>query len=151
MRCRGAARVCDETKADEETKLHAFDDERDALPDTNTHGAKRVAPLDALELIERSRDESRKDPARRILSMNQIGLCFFQKNWLADAIDVFSQAIDDYEMKDDALGKELRYNLGRAYEAKGDAAKALEIYRKIAQADFAYKDISERVSRLRAN
>ena len=95
--------------------------------------------------------EARKDPARRILSMNQIGLCFFQKNWLADAIDVFSQAIDDYEMKDDALGKELRYNLGRAYEAKGDAAKALEIYRRIAQADFAYKDISERVSRLRAN
>jgi tetratricopeptide (TPR) repeat protein len=102
---------------------------------------------DAIPLFQ----EARKDPARRILSMNQIGLCFFQKNWLADAIDVFSQAIDDHELEDDGLGKELRYNLGRAYEAKGETAKAVDIYRKIAQADFAYKDISDRVNRLRSH
>jgi tetratricopeptide (TPR) repeat protein len=70
------------------------------------------------------------------------------KGWLADAIDVFSNAIETYEIKNDATGKELRYNLARAYEEKGEADKALEIYRKIAQADFAYKDVSQRVDKL---
>lgn len=95
--------------------------------------------------------ESRKDPAKRVLSMNQIGLCFFRKGWMADAIDVFSQAIKEHELKDDTLGKELRYNLGRAHEANNEHSKALDIYRKIAQSDFMYKDVRERVNQLRSN
>ena len=54
-----------------------------------------------------------------------------------------------HELKDDAAGKELRYNLARAYEEQGDKEKALEIYRKIAQFDFGYKDVSQRVDKLR--
>jgi len=94
--------------------------------------------------------ESQKDPRRKIASMNQIGYCFFMKGWLADAIDVFTNAIESHELKDDAAGKELRYNLARAYEEQGDKEKALEIYRKIAQFDFAYKDVSQRVDELRS-
>jgi tetratricopeptide (TPR) repeat protein len=95
--------------------------------------------------------EAQKDPRRKIASMSKIGYCFFMKGWLADAIDVFINAIETYEIKDDATGKELRYNLARAYEEKGDADKALDIYRKIAQADFGYKDVSQRVDRLRSS
>jgi len=94
--------------------------------------------------------ESQKDPRRKIASMNQIGFCFFMKGWLADAIDVFNRAIESHEVKDDAAGKELRYNLARAYEEQGDKEKALEIYRKIAQLDFGYKDVSQRVDKLRS-
>ena len=94
--------------------------------------------------------ESQKDPRRKIASMNQIGYCFFMKGWLADAIDVFTNAIESHELKDDAAGKELRYNLARAYEEQGDKEKALEIYRKIAQFDFGYKDVSKRVDKLRS-
>jgi tetratricopeptide (TPR) repeat protein len=94
--------------------------------------------------------EAQKDPRRKISSMNQIGFCFFMKGWLADAIDVFSQAIESYELKNDAAGKELRYNLARAYEEQNDKDKALEIYRKIAQLDFTYKDVSQRVDKLRS-
>ena len=93
--------------------------------------------------------EAQKDPRRTISAMNKIGLCFFFKGWLADAIDVFIRAIDSYEIKEDDVAKELRYNLGRAHEEQGDAGKALEIYRKLAQVDFAYKDVSQRVDRLR--
>jgi tetratricopeptide (TPR) repeat protein len=82
--------------------------------------------------------------------MDKIGCCFFEKGWYADAIDVFTRAIDAYEIKDDATAKELRYNLARACEEKGDRERALDIYRKIAQLDFGYKDVSERVERLRA-
>jgi len=94
--------------------------------------------------------EAQKDPRRKIASLNKIGFCFSMKGWLADAIDVFSQAIESHEIKDDAVGKELRYNLARAHEQQGDADKALEIYRKIAQSDFTYKDVSQRVDKLRS-
>lgn len=94
--------------------------------------------------------DAQKDPRRRIAAMDKIGYCFFMKGWYADAIDVFSQAIDSYEIKDDATAKELRYNLARAHEAQGNLDQALELYRRIAQLDFGYKDVSERVDRLRA-
>jgi len=94
--------------------------------------------------------EAQKDPRRNIASMNQIGFCFFKKGWLADAIDMFTKAIESYKLKDDATGKEIRYNLARAYEQQGDAQKAVEVYRKIAQSDFAYKDVSQRLNKLRS-
>jgi len=94
--------------------------------------------------------EAQKDPRRKIASMSKIGFCFFMKGWLADAIDVFTKAIESHELKDNAAGKELRYNLARAYEEQGETEKALEIYRKIAQLDFAYKDVSQRVDKLRS-
>jgi len=93
--------------------------------------------------------EAQKDPRRKTAAMDKIGMCFFMKGWFADAIDVFVRAIDSYEINDDKTAKELRYNLARAYEEQGDASKALEIYRKIAQIDFAYKDVSQRVDKLR--
>ena len=94
--------------------------------------------------------EAQKDPRRKIAALNQIGLCFSMKGWLADAIDVYNQAIESYEIKDDAIGKEVRYNLARAYEQQNDTDKALQIYRKIAQSDFAYKDVSKRVDKIRS-
>ncbi|TKJ38611.1 MAG: hypothetical protein CEE38_02600 [Planctomycetes bacterium B3_Pla] len=93
--------------------------------------------------------EAQRDPRRKIAAMNKVGLCFAMKGWLDDAIDVYNKAINSYEIKDNAVAKELRYNLGRAYEQQGDADKALDVYRRIAQFDFAYKDVSERVDRLR--
>jgi tetratricopeptide (TPR) repeat protein len=94
--------------------------------------------------------EAKKDPRRKIAALNKIGFCFSIKGWLADAIDVFSQAIDSHEIKNDAIGKELRYNLARTHEQQGDTDMALEIYRKIAQSDFVYKDVSQRVDKLRS-
>jgi tetratricopeptide (TPR) repeat protein len=94
--------------------------------------------------------ESQRDPRHKTPSMSKIGLCFFRKGWFTDSIDIFNQAIDSYEIKDDSIAKELRYNLARSYEEEGNKEKALEIYRKIAQLDFAYKDVRQRVDKLRA-
>jgi tetratricopeptide (TPR) repeat protein len=93
--------------------------------------------------------EAQRDPRRKILAMDKIGLCFFLKGWFTDAIDIFTAALNSYELKDDSIAKELRYNLARAYEQQGQTAKALEIYRKIAQLDFSFKDVSGRVDKLR--
>jgi len=101
---------------------------------------------DAIPLFQ----EAQKDPRHKISAMNKIGLCFFMKGWFADTIDIFTQAIAAYEIKDDGIAKELRYNLARSYQEQGDAEKALEIYRKIAQLDFAYKDVRQRIDKLRS-
>jgi tetratricopeptide (TPR) repeat protein len=93
--------------------------------------------------------EASRDPRHKISAMNKIGLSFFLKGWYADAIDVLNKTIEAYEITDDGIAKEMRYNLGRAYEAKGNAEKALDIYRRIAQLDFAYKDVHQRVDSLR--
>jgi tetratricopeptide (TPR) repeat protein len=93
--------------------------------------------------------EAQRDPRHKISAMGKIGLCFFMKGWFADAIDVFTQAISSHEIKDDGVSKELRYNLGRSYEEQGDSEKALEIYRKLAQLDFGFRDVRQRVDKLR--
>jgi len=94
--------------------------------------------------------DAQRDPRRKISAMDKIGYCFFLKQWYADAIDVFTRAIEAYEIKDDATAKDLRYNLARAHEEQGDSEIALELYRRIAQLDFGYKDVCDRVDRLRA-
>jgi tetratricopeptide (TPR) repeat protein len=93
--------------------------------------------------------EARKDPHTKVAAMNNIGVCFYMKEWFTDAIDVYRQAIDSYEIKDDEIGKDLRYNLARAYEQQDRTDEALELYRKLAQVDYGYKDVHERVDRLR--
>jgi tetratricopeptide (TPR) repeat protein len=93
--------------------------------------------------------EAQKDPRHKIAAMGRIGLCFFMKGWYTDAEEIFSRAIESYEIKDDDIAKELRYNLSRSFEEQGKRAEALDIYRKIAQIDFGFKDVSQRVDRLR--
>jgi tetratricopeptide (TPR) repeat protein len=93
--------------------------------------------------------EAQKDPRHRVTATNNIGLCFFLKGWHSDAVDIFQQAIDSYEIKDDALAKDLRYNLARSFEEQGKAGEALEIYRKLAQLDFGFKDVRQRIDKLR--
>jgi tetratricopeptide (TPR) repeat protein len=93
--------------------------------------------------------EARRDPRNKVNALAKMGICFFMKGWYADAIDVFREAIETYEIKDDATAKELQYNLGRTYEQQGKKAEALEVYRKLAQIDYAYKDVRMRVDALR--
>jgi hypothetical protein len=93
--------------------------------------------------------EAQRDPRHKISAMNKIGFCFFMKGWFPDAIEVFTRAIEAYEIKDDGIAKELQYNLARSYQEQGNGEKALEIYRKLAQLDFAYKDIRQQIDKLR--
>jgi tetratricopeptide (TPR) repeat protein len=93
--------------------------------------------------------ESRNDPRLKTVSMDKMGLCFLLKGWQEDAIDIFTEALKDCQLQDNAIGKDIRYNLARAYEANNQVAKAIEIYRKLAQTDFSYKDVGQRLDKLR--
>lgn len=93
--------------------------------------------------------ESRNDPRLKTVSMDKMGLCFLLKGWQEDAIDIFTEALKDCQLQDNAIGKDIRYNLARAYEANNQVDKAIEIYRKLAQTDFSYKDVGQRLDKLR--
>ncbi|OHB58317.1 MAG: hypothetical protein A2Y07_08425 [Planctomycetes bacterium GWF2_50_10] len=101
---------------------------------------------DAIPMLQ----DAQKDPKYRFSAMDKMGLCFFYKGWFSDAADIFRQAIESYEIKDDATAKDLRYNLARSLEEQGQTEQALELYRKLAQLDFGYKDVRQRVDKLRA-
>ncbi len=93
--------------------------------------------------------DAQRDPRYRITAMGKTGLCFFLKGWYSDAIDIFEQALAACEIQDNAMAKALRYNLARSCEEDGRHEKALELYRKLAQLDFGFKDVRDRVSKLR--
>ena len=95
--------------------------------------------------------QAQRDPAYRLPAMNKVGLCFLLKGWTNDAIDVFGAAIENCDLKDSEIGKELQYNLARSYEQGQQADKALEVYRKLAQFDFGYKDVAKRIEKLRSH
>ncbi|MEN8128504.1 MAG: tetratricopeptide repeat protein [Planctomycetota bacterium] len=95
--------------------------------------------------------ESQKDPRLKVASMNKMGLCFLLKGWQDDAVDIFQQALENCVNKDSPTAKDVRYNLARAYENSDQPEKALELYRKLAQTDFSYKDVGQRIDFLRKN
>jgi len=95
--------------------------------------------------------QAQRDPAYKLLAMNKVGLCFLLKGWTNDAIDVFGAAIENCDLKDSEIGKELQYNLARSHEQAEQADKALDIYRKLAQFDFGYKDVAKRIEKLRSH
>jgi tetratricopeptide (TPR) repeat protein len=95
--------------------------------------------------------ESQKDPRLKVASMDKIGLCFLLKGWAEDAIEIFQQALENCQNRQIPLAKDISYNLARAYESSGNAEEALKLYRKLAQTDFSYKDIGQRIDNLRKN
>jgi tetratricopeptide (TPR) repeat protein len=94
--------------------------------------------------------EAQQNPRLRAAALDKAGVCFLLKGWYEDAIDLFKEALKQCAPQETTLAKEIRYNLARAYEAAGRTEEALEIYRKLAQTDFTYKDVSQRIDKLRS-
>ncbi len=93
--------------------------------------------------------EARSDPRYRVSALNSIGQCFYYKEWFPDAIDSFNTALETLDNAEGAAAKELRYNLGRAFEADKKTEEALAEYRRVAQLDFNYRDVRDRIDALR--
>lgn len=86
-----------------------------------------------------------KDPKYRILSINNLGLCFYKKAIYDLAINQFQKANNELHEWDD-LKKEVIYNLGLVYETIGNKGKASAEYKKIYEQDIHFRDISRKIS-----
>ena len=91
-----------------------------------------------------------RDPKRRIQSLNMLGKCFFAKKLYREAQNQFENAIEQYELSDDPLAKELRYNLARTFEVQHKVDQAIEWYSVIVQKDYQYQDVAKRLEELRS-
>jgi tetratricopeptide (TPR) repeat protein len=90
-----------------------------------------------------------RDPKRRTQSLNMLGKCFFAKKLYREAQSQFENAIEQYELHDDPLAKELRYNLARTFEIQDKGDQAIEWYSVIVQQDYQYQDVAKRLEQLR--
>jgi hypothetical protein len=60
------------------------------------------------------------------------------------------EVIESYQIKGDEKSIDMTYTYGRALEAKGDVPAALKQYSQVAQWNFNYRDVQQRIKSLRA-
>ena len=94
-----------------------------------------------------SLQQARRDPRRSLRAMNLIGQAFTKKGWYTEAVDTLEQALE-VEMTEER-SKELRYNLGDVLMRQGELAKAQHQFSLVAQIDYNFRDVRERVEVIR--
>lgn len=91
--------------------------------------------------------QAQRDPRRHVVVMNYLGQAFMKKKWWQEAIDTYEKVIES-DLTEDKL-KEIRYNLGCCHEQLEHLKQAEEQFSRVAQEDFNFKDVSERVEAIR--
>ena len=92
--------------------------------------------------------QSQRDKRRQAQSMHYLGQAFAAKGWLPEAAQTYQRALD-LELTEDQE-KTMRYGLGDILQEQGKLDEALEQFSKVAQVEFTYKDVRDRVEQIRA-
>lgn len=87
-------------------------------------------------------------PEHRIKALNLVGQAFHRKGWHDVAVLTFRRALAAHPDADDAVGRELRYNLGRTLEAMGKWDEAVQEYGLLLSRQRSFADVGERYERL---
>lgn len=94
-----------------------------------------------------SLQQAQRDPRRHVQAMNYLGQAFAKKSWYREAADTFRRALEA-ELSEQRE-KELRYSLGDVLEQMDELPEALDEFSKVAQIEYNYKDVRERIEKLR--
>jgi tetratricopeptide (TPR) repeat protein len=86
-------------------------------------------------------------PARKIDCLHMLGLCTLERGAAADAARYFEQALAASEATPEQR-LAVRFELGRAFEAQGDKARAREAFQAVAAVDPGFCDVEEWLERL---
>jgi pilus assembly protein FimV len=86
-------------------------------------------------------------PARRLDALHMMGLCALDLGRTQDAVGHLEQALASPEVPP-TREVALRFDLGHAYEAASDPARALDAYRRVVELDASFQDAAERVGAL---
>ncbi|MEE9296149.1 MAG: hypothetical protein V3W34_14480 [Phycisphaerae bacterium] len=93
---------------------------------------------------------ARAAPKIRMRAELSLGRCFYEKRFFAQASGTLSQAVNSYDIPDDALAKDLRYWLARSMEAEKRLDAARDTYGEILQLDYNFRDVRDRLQALTA-
>ena len=93
---------------------------------------------------------ARKDPKFATNATYCIGKSFFAKGLFDLAIKEYGNAVKQISDTDSDLAKSVRYDLALAYDSKGDKDAALELLEEIMSYDINFKDVSQRVDKIRS-
>ncbi len=99
---------------------------------------------DAIPLFQQARSDARIRPDSRLY----MGMCFYHKEFFAQAIDVLRQGVDELESRGGSTALNLNYWLARTLEESGDLEEARKTYGHLIQLDYNFKDARERLERL---
>jgi tetratricopeptide (TPR) repeat protein len=91
-----------------------------------------------------SLQQAQRDPRHHLSAMSYLGQAFEAKGWLREAGETYGRALEGEISEDRA--KELRYNLGGVMEKMGQLVEAMEQFSAVAQADYNYRDVRERLN-----
>lgn len=94
-----------------------------------------------------SLQQAQRDPRRHVQSLLLLGQAFAKKGWNREASETFERALQTELTEDRA--KEVRYYLGDVLERLGENAKAQEQFSQVAQLDYNYRDVRDRLESIR--
>lgn len=94
-----------------------------------------------------SLQQAKRDNRHALQATSLLGQAFEKKGWLKEAADTFEAALAGDVTED--REKELRYHLGTVYEKMNELPKAQDQYSRVAQLDFTFKDVRQRLEEIR--
>lgn len=94
--------------------------------------------------------QARSDPKLKNDASVSLGRAFLEAGFADEAAETLQVVVDEYQLKGDDRSKEMYYWQGRAFEARSNNEMALKRYSQVAQWEFTYKDVQQRVRALRS-
>jgi tetratricopeptide (TPR) repeat protein len=90
-----------------------------------------------------------QDPKIRVEATVSLGRAFLAAEFVDEAVDTLKGLTETYQLTGDARAKEIWYWYGRTLETRGDKPDAIKAYSKVAMWDFNYRDVQQRLKKLR--
>ena len=90
-----------------------------------------------------------KDERRMLECASMLGICFLEKGMPKLAVKWFEKGLATTGRTEEEY-QGLRYDLGGALEQAGDSERALALFSELYGQDASFRDVAERIRRLRA-
>jgi len=109
--------------------------------------ARRQLQAGQLDEAIGSFQQAQRDPKRHIQALIYLGQTFAQKEWFNEAADTYRKALEGDLIESKA--KSVRYSYGDVLEKMGELVAAETEFSTVAQIDFNYMDVRDRLQTVR--
>ena len=111
--------------------------------------AKRMFHLGRYDEAIPAFQTASNDPKHRAECNIYLGRAFYEAQFYDESAQILEAAINEYPGRNDDKSKLLFYWRGRALEAMNDPDAAIKHYSQVAQWQFGYEDVQQRIKKLR--